>query len=184
MNTEMVLDVRDMPPRERHPKIFQAWEALPVGGVLRLVNDHDPKPLFYEFRAERGGEFEWTPLERGPETWSVGIKRIAAAPAGKPAAPPADRPAWASKTPGDVLDVREDLRAGGEPFPKIMAAAMRTGAGDLFVMRAIFEPKPLYQVLEAKGFEAWAERLAEDDWMIFFHRKPEGGCGCGGHGHG
>lgn len=185
MNKEIVLDVRDMPPRERHPKIFKAWEALPVGGALKLVNDHDPKPLFYEFRAERGGEFEWTPLERGPETWSVEIKRIAAATpeSGKPAALPAERPAWAAKSPASVVDVREDLWAGGEPFPKIMAAATQTQPGEVFVMRAIFEPKPLYQVLKSKGFEAWPERLAEDDWKVYFHKKQEGGCGCGGHGH-
>lgn len=185
MNEEIVLDVRDMVPRERHPKIFAAWEALPVGGALKLVNDHDPKPLYYEFRAERGGEFEWTPLEKGPETWSVEIKRVAAAApdSGKPATQPAERPAWASRAPVSEVDVREDLRAGNEPFPKIKAAAAQARPGDVFVLRAIFDPKPLYELLKTKGFEAWTERLAEDDWKVYFHKTREGGCGCGGHGH-
>ena len=181
---EIVLDVRGMPPRERHPKIFKAWEELPIGDALRLVNDHDPKPLFYEFRAERGGEFEWTPLECGPETWSVEIKRIATAEAGKPVALSVERPAWVAKTPASVVDVREDLRVGGEPFPKIMTAAMQIQPGEVFVLLAIFEPKPLYEVLKTSGFEAWPERLAEDDWKIYLHKKRQGGCGCGGHGHG
>lgn len=181
MSEEIVLDVRNMVPRERHPKIFQAWEALPVGGALKLVNDHDPKPLYYEFKAERGGEFEWTPLERGPETWSVEIKRVAAA-APVSASPAAQRPAWASKAPAVEVDVRDDLRAGNEPFPKIMAAAERTVEGGVFVLRAIFEPKPLYALLENNGFEAWAERLTDEDWKVYFHKRKTGGCGCGGHG--
>lgn len=182
MNEEIVVDVREMAPRERHPKIFAAWEALPVGGALKLVNDHDPKPLYYEFRAERGGEFEWTPLEKGPETWSVEIKRVAPASI-KKAAPAAEKPAWASKAPAAEIDVREDLKAGNEPFPKILAAAEQTGEGGVFVLRAIFEPKPLYALLKGKGFDAWTERLAEDDWKVYFHKRKQGGCGCGGHGH-
>ncbi|NNN05774.1 MAG: DUF2249 domain-containing protein [Elusimicrobia bacterium] len=185
MEQEVLVDVRSMPPRERHPKIFKAWEELPVGKALKLVNDHDPKPLFYEFSAERAGEFEWTAVEKGPEQWSVLIKRVAAGSGA--AAPGAEtaRPAWAKPDSANVVDVREDLRAGLEPFPKIMAAATQTAEGGVFVLRAIFEPRPLYQLLGGKGFEAWAERLAEDDWKVYFHKKAarSGGCGCGGHGH-
>lgn len=72
------LDVRSLPPRERHPLIFGEWQSLPVGRTLRLVNDHDPKPLYYEFNAEHNGEFAWDYIERGPEKWMVDIKRIAA----------------------------------------------------------------------------------------------------------
>lgn len=190
MSDEILLDVRTMPPRERHPKIFRAWEELPVGAALRLVNDHDPKPLFYEFRAERAGEFEWNPLERGPEQWVVRITRVA------PALPPAPsrkreggnaapaRPDWAAET-ADVLDVREDLRAGREPFQRILERAQKAGPGEVFAVRAIFEPRPLYQVLGARGFEAWAERLADDDWKAYFRRRPPThDCTCGGgHAH-
>ncbi|WP_435349319.1 DUF2249 domain-containing protein [Haloarchaeobius sp. HRN-SO-5] len=49
---ENQLDVREIPPRERHPKIHDAFEELDPGEALTLVNDHDPKPLFYEFEAE------------------------------------------------------------------------------------------------------------------------------------
>lgn len=50
--TETTLDLRDVPPAQRHPKIHEAFEALESGEVLRIVNDHDPKPLYYEFQAE------------------------------------------------------------------------------------------------------------------------------------
>ena len=46
------LDLRDVPPPERHPKIHDAFEALAPGETLTIVNDHEPKPLFYEFQAE------------------------------------------------------------------------------------------------------------------------------------
>ncbi|WP_251329509.1 DUF2249 domain-containing protein [Haloplanus pelagicus] len=47
------LDLRDLPPSERHPKIHAAFDDLAPGETLTIVNDHDPKPLFYEFQAER-----------------------------------------------------------------------------------------------------------------------------------
>jgi uncharacterized protein (DUF2249 family) len=46
------LDVRDVPPAERHPKIHSAFGELSSGETLTIVNDHEPKPLFYEFQAE------------------------------------------------------------------------------------------------------------------------------------
>ncbi|WP_276259539.1 DUF2249 domain-containing protein [Haloglomus litoreum] len=46
------LDVRDVPPAERHGRIHDAFAALDPGEALTIVNDHDPKPLFYEFQAE------------------------------------------------------------------------------------------------------------------------------------
>jgi uncharacterized protein (DUF2249 family) len=49
---ENQIDVRDLPPRQRHPKIHDAFDDLDSGEALTLVNDHDPKPLFYEFQAE------------------------------------------------------------------------------------------------------------------------------------
>ncbi|MBV6393867.1 MAG: hypothetical protein KPEEDBHJ_03111 [Anaerolineales bacterium] len=71
------LDVREIPPRDRHPKIFQTFDDLAVGQSFILINDHDPKPLFYQFSHERGGLFGWEYLEEGPETWRVQISRVA-----------------------------------------------------------------------------------------------------------
>jgi uncharacterized protein (DUF2249 family) len=46
------LDLRDVPPPERHPKIFEAFEALESGEALTLVNDHEPTPLYHQMSAE------------------------------------------------------------------------------------------------------------------------------------
>jgi uncharacterized protein (DUF2249 family) len=50
--SETTLDLREVPPAERHPKIHAAFEELASGEALTLINDHEPKPLFYEFQAE------------------------------------------------------------------------------------------------------------------------------------
>lgn len=76
--TPLVLDVRPMAPRDRHPKIFQLFEELPVDGVLQLVNDHDPKPLYYQFQAEHPGKVSWEPQQEGPETWIIDIRKVQA----------------------------------------------------------------------------------------------------------
>lgn len=74
--TIMELDLRLMPPFERHEKIFEMWGALQSGETLRITNDHDPKPLYYQFEAEYKGQFEWDYEQRGPVDWIVRIKRI------------------------------------------------------------------------------------------------------------
>lgn len=52
---ETKLDLRDVPPPERHPKIHSAFEKLDSGERLTIVNDHEPTPLYYEFQAEVDG---------------------------------------------------------------------------------------------------------------------------------
>lgn len=72
-NLKTTIDVRTIPPRERHPLIFQTFDGLESGEAFELVNDHEPKPLYYQFVHERADQFNWTYLEEGPETWRVRI---------------------------------------------------------------------------------------------------------------
>jgi uncharacterized protein (DUF2249 family) len=51
-----------------------------------------------------------------------------------------------------------------------MAAVKALGAGQALVLRAPFEPVPLYDVLGARGFAHWTERRADDDWSVWFYR--------------
>jgi uncharacterized protein (DUF2249 family) len=67
------IDVRTIVPRERHPLIFDTFRNLAPGEAFVLVNDHDPKPLYYQFRAELGDVFQWDYVESGPEVWQVRI---------------------------------------------------------------------------------------------------------------
>jgi len=77
MAKTVTLDVRTDPPWERHPKIFDLFESLSPGDTLLLVNDHDPRPLHYQFMMERKGQFEWKSEEKGPQHWEASIKKVA-----------------------------------------------------------------------------------------------------------
>ena len=74
------IDVRTIAPRERHPLIFGEFDALQPGEAVQLVNDHDPRPLRYQFADRRAGQFTWTYLQSGPDLWRVQIDKIAAGP--------------------------------------------------------------------------------------------------------
>lgn len=76
-STLTTLDVREVAPRDRHPLIFRTYDELEPGGAFELINDHDPRPLYYQFHAERNGQVEWEYLEQGPERWRVRIGRPA-----------------------------------------------------------------------------------------------------------
>lgn len=69
------LDLRNMPPFERHSKIFDTWNGLKEEETLRIINDHEPKPLYYQFEAEHKGRFEWNYQKQGPEDWIFTIKK-------------------------------------------------------------------------------------------------------------
>ena len=76
-----------------------------------------------------------------------------------------------SETARVYLDVREDLRAGREPFARIMAAVDALRPDGVLVLRAPFEPAPLYRVLARRGFAHWTESGEVDDWRVWFYRE-------------
>ena len=51
--------------------------ALQPGEAFLLVNDHDPKPLYYQFKFEHADEFTWDYLEQGPDVWQVRVGKTA-----------------------------------------------------------------------------------------------------------
>lgn len=78
MENEIIktLDLRNMPPPERHVRIFEMWDNLKGGEILEITNDHEPKPLYYQFEAEHKGKFEWSYKKQGPKDWIFAIKKI------------------------------------------------------------------------------------------------------------
>lgn len=75
LEQENILNVTLIEPRLKHPTIFVRFDELAPGESLTLLNDHDPKPLYYELLAERGDIFAWEYLEEGPELWRVKISK-------------------------------------------------------------------------------------------------------------
>jgi uncharacterized protein (DUF2249 family) len=72
-----LIDVRAVPPVQRHPLIFGTFDALATGQALEIVNDHDPVPLHHQFQQTRGGQFDWQYLKAGPQLWQVRVVRVA-----------------------------------------------------------------------------------------------------------
>lgn len=64
-------DVRDLPPAQRHERVFEAYDGLDTGTGFILVNDHDPKPLYHQCKAEAGPEFRWGYRQREPDEFRV-----------------------------------------------------------------------------------------------------------------
>ncbi len=67
-----------------------------------------------------------------------------------------------------TLDIREELRRGGEPLPHIMETVRQLAPGQALRLLATFEPLPLYAVLGRKGFGHQATHHNVEDWEVLF----------------
>ncbi|CCF21370.1 MULTISPECIES: DUF2249 domain-containing protein [Pseudorhizobium] len=70
-----LIDVRLIPPPERHPRIFGLLTTLEPGAAMHVASDHDPRPLHYQIESRYPEQFDWNYLEQGPMTWRVEITR-------------------------------------------------------------------------------------------------------------
>src|SRR5258706_296101 len=70
-----------------------------------------------------------------------------------------------------MLDVRDDIRSGREPFSRIMKAASDLGAAAELLIIAPFEPVPLYAVLSKQGLGHQSRAMDSGDWEIRFTRR-------------
>lgn len=64
------------------------------------------------------------------------------------------------------IDVRELLENGGEPYVQIMECVNQIGPGDVLVVHALFEPKPLVAQLTRMGFSTRSDRVDADHWAL------------------
>lgn len=62
-----------------------------------------------------------------------------------------------------MLDARE---IDGEPFGDIMAELDALEEGETFLLLNSFEPEPLYDVLERRGFSYETTAVESDEWEI------------------
>jgi uncharacterized protein (DUF2249 family) len=68
--------VRPHAPAKRHDMVFEAFEELEPGEAFVFINDHDPKPLYYQMEAENDVPFKWEYLEVMPEEWKVKVMKL------------------------------------------------------------------------------------------------------------
>ncbi len=75
--TLRIFDTRIVDKTERPTRVFATFDALPPGEAFVLVTDHFPKCMLPRFQNERPGQFEWSPLEQGPDVWRTEITKRA-----------------------------------------------------------------------------------------------------------
>jgi uncharacterized protein (DUF2249 family) len=183
---DSLVDARLLAPRDRHPRIMETWHALPEGGAMVVVSDHDPVPLYYQFVCEYMGTFHWEYLDRGPEVWRVRLTRGTFAdpgftPSARMATP---KPLSAPTAEPLLLDVRPIFARGETPCAAIDVAMAQTQAGQTLVLLVPFEPVPLYSKFARAGFRHESRVEEDGTWRIEFCREravttPTATCGCG-----
>ena len=114
-------------------------------------------------------------LAQAAATAGLDVAELIVALADAALVPDAKPPMLADVPPWRVvaLDVRPEIAFGLEPFTRIMAAVRALAAGEVVLIRAPFEPTPLYDVLGRRGFAHWTERHAADDWSVWFYRGAD-----------
>ncbi len=75
MPTDLRLDVRTIPPSERHPRIFALFASLRDDQALVLTSDHEPRPLRTEFERTHAMRFGWAQRQLGDGRWEVRLSK-------------------------------------------------------------------------------------------------------------
>jgi uncharacterized protein (DUF2249 family) len=74
-----------------------------------------------------------------------------------------------SDLPPFELDVRPIIAAGRSPLVPILNAVNRLLPGQALRLIAPFQPVPLYQMLNERGFTPEATEHDDGSWEILFH---------------
>jgi uncharacterized protein (DUF2249 family) len=80
------------------------------------------------------------------------------------------------------LDVREDIRNGREPFSKIIRALDMLESGQQLLLKAPFEPVPLFSVLTRRGFAHRTREIGAGAWEVTISRAASDSAGRGVQG--
>lgn len=170
-DTAHEFDVRPLAGRVKHTLIFQRWIGLAVGDYFILVNDHDPKPLYYQFSAEFRGLFAWEYLQRGPEEFRVKISKTHLLPAATSAP---DAPCGCGGHRVSVVGDVEEIDARGlmppEPLVRILARLENLPSGRTLHARTDREPCHLFGEAVSRGFRHVCTAQPDGSWLTVLTR--------------
>lgn len=80
----------------------------------------------------------------------------------------ADMPPWYKSDLVKVLDVREQLAKGDDPFKEIIGATRELPTGGILDLIASFEPAPMIRVLQKQGWVSWVRWEGEACYVAFW----------------
>ncbi len=148
-NLNEELDVRSWKPIDRHTKLIALFKDLAVGSAFIFINDHDPKPLYYEFRSIYGDVVGWEYLNRGGREWKVKVSRTGALPANE------------LKEVSTLLDLRKAAPADWRQIVFHRYGMMETGSTMELVSAE--NPEEVKNIFESKfpGSHSWVVKEKE-----------------------
>jgi len=142
------IDVRDLKPQRRHEALLEIFDGLAAGEGFVLVNDHDPKPLYYELKSMHGDVIEWEYASQGGSEWRVGIVKTGDS----------------QSTDEDIVtryDVREIPRQ--EPHPTLHHRYGMIPEGGTMELIAPHEPRPLRREFRQQYGDAFIWDVVESE---------------------
>ncbi len=71
------------------------------------------------------------------------------------------------------LDVRPTINSGADPFKEIMGAIKKMKEDETLQLINIFEPTPIIQILEEKGFTSWTDKISNSEYHSFFTKNSK-----------
>jgi len=74
---DATINIANIKPKDRYPTVFKTFQELKTGQKLKLINDHDLRPLLeYKLILDFPNQFKWSYWEQGPENWSVIVTKL------------------------------------------------------------------------------------------------------------
>lgn len=60
-----------------------------------------------------------------------------------------------------------------DPMPPINTAVNALKPGEVVGIKHKWEPQPLFDIWDLRGFEYWTRKVSADEWHIFVHKPQE-----------
>src|SRR5690606_30373541 len=165
-NADGELDVRVLIPIQRHELLIRLFGELPVDDHFIFINDHDPIPLFYEFRSIYGDVVGWEYLNRGGREWKVKVTRTEAS------------QGRAFTDISTLLDLRKANE--GERKQIVFHRYRMMDQGDTMELIAEKDPKDIHGIFVNKfeGKHSWIYKKQEPgEYVVHITKKVKTGLG-------
>jgi len=152
----VIFDVREL-DNFFLPKIIEKQKKLKKDQALQVINDFDPVPL-KRMLEENGDTFYLEELKNGEFHLFIKYKK-------------AEK--LTNKNWKDNIEQFEEINAIGmkeDPFEMIVKKAQSLQQGEGFMLKQMFEPTPLINMLTGMGFEYFTEQKETFRFLIYFFK--------------